>query len=285
MTQIPEALDSNKKVYTPDDLEMYKLKGEHPEIFSDLHCKYCGVQLEFRQGSDSRVPYFSTWRNKEHSSECPVIQRTMYGRKYSLSNIMGLVKLSSQDKLNKRDYLYKVLHSNLNSNNSHVGKRNIGKEDSGDKSDKLDRVNQGSLHEQSGDAVEGQQHRSPRTKHVSAGDLNSSDVGKTLLIYGNLVNIELRDNSAVLTLTGKKGSATKVFTSPDFFNESRPGLKDRFESLSKLVKLNKPEAYLFVEVQFKNKSNEVIASIYNEDDVGLPKESIVLYLFKNLKSD
>lgn len=278
MVLIPEAKDSNGKKYTVDALELLKTQNSTSNVLYDLHCVYCNVRLEFRQGSNTREAYLCTWRKEEHLDTCPISQRTRFGLNASVYD-GNTVPLTSEDKNNKRDYLYKVLHTDP----SRLGQSNDRKKyDADKKSGSVESKGVGTIQSSANDSAgDDNKHRSPRVMHVSAGSIDSGKIGKLLLIYGNIYRVDVFKNSAKLFLKTRSGK-TEFLTSPDFFIGKR-GLMDRFKLLHKFFENNSEEyeAYIFAEIQYKNQSSELQCTIYNENDIGLPRKNVSMFLYEH----
>lgn len=273
---IPQAIDENGKVYTPEELDLIKRKSPKNELFGKLQCKYCKVPLEFRRRTKARKAYLSTWPKRKHRGNCPLENVVNQPGRSSLSK--GMVELSSEDKRNKRDYLFQVLHSTHfpGGQGSNHGKGNPSnpRRSDGDVVP-TDRGTVGPAESNSA-----KNSRSPRINHMGAGDLDKSLVGKTVLFYGKLikVNVNSDGNAASLVIRYNKDVLT-IYTSPNYFQNDE-NLIERFRALEKIVKglSEGPETYIFGAVQYRNNSTRIEAVMYSENDIGFPKKTLAEYL-------
>lgn len=274
---IPQAIDENGKVYTPEELDLIKRKSPKNELFRKLHCKYCKVPLEFRRKTKARKAYLSTWPKREHSGNCPLESVMNQPGRSSLPK--GMVELSSEDKRNKRDYLFQVLHSTHLPGGQGNNRGNVGdtpKRQRGNKNGTP--TGRGTVDPAEGNSAKNS--RSPRINHMGAGDLDKSLVGKTVLFYGRLikVNVNSDGNVASLVIRHDKDVLT-IYTSPNYFQNDENLIK-RFIALKKIIKSlsEGPETYIFGAVQYRNNSTRIEAVMYSENDIGFPKKTLAEYL-------
>lgn len=272
---IPEAVDEKGKIYTPEELDLIKRANPGDKLFQKLHCKYCDVRLEFRRKTKVRKAYLSTWPKLKHTGNCPL--KDVLNQSGRNSSSGGMVELSSEDKRNKRDYLFQVLHSKM----PHVVKiptRPV-RQSGGNTGGPVIGTGTGTVNPGDGGNFN-RNSRSPRINHMGASELDKSLVRKTVLFYGELIRVNINDkgNAAYLVIKHGKGTLT-VYTSPSYFQNNN-SLVERFRALQKKINglTEKPETYIFASVQYANGSTKLEAVIYSENDIGFPKQTLPEYL-------
>lgn len=276
---IPEAKGEDGKIYTPEQLNSIKQEDPNNEIFQQLHCKYCGVKLEFRRETQAKKAVISTWPKCRHKDSCPIASTAQLFRKGSSYGGNIEVELSSEDKRNKRDYLYTVLHSKQKINSRDLKprtKREIITEGQGKPKGG---IGTGTINPKKGENSV-RNNRSPRINHMAAGHLDKSLIGKTVLFWGTLEQVKISGNSRSASIVLKHGNdRLDIHTSPNYFQTDKNLIK-RFKSLKKKLGMlsEGPETYAFGAVQYKINSTEIEAVMYYENDMGFPKKTLSEYL-------